>query len=68
MDIDETENWFKTVTLSKGTKIRIKLDTGAQCNDISLSLIKKFIKSVKALKVKRLNTYSEGKIEIIGKM
>lgn len=52
----------------KGKFIRVKLDTGAQCNVLPLKEVKRMNVEIKRSATRRLIAYDKGKVDVIGEI
>lgn len=62
---DDVENWYEEIMLDD-LKIKFKLDSGAQCNVIPMWVAEKLNLRLKPSITKRLITYSDHKINVLG--
>lgn len=61
------DDWTEEIQV-KNVPIRFKLDTGAQCNVLTESIAKKLNLPILPSKTKRLTSYSEHKISVLGEI
>lgn len=64
---DDERNWFEEIQVEK-VPIKVKLDTGAQCNVISKELAKKIGVRIKDSRTKRIITYGGQQINVNGEI
>lgn len=64
---NDTEDWYETAVI-EGQKVNFKLDTGAQCNIIPMSIANKIPQTeIKPSLVKYIVSFNGGKSAVIGK-
>lgn len=60
------EDWHETITFQCGETVRMKLDTGAQCNVLPLHTVKRLNLAISQSSVKRLVSYTQHRLPIAG--
>lgn len=64
-DGDHDDSWYEVVEIA-ARKIKLKLDSGAQCNVLSQKYLKRSNVKIRPSKVKRLVSFSHHKMKVIG--
>lgn len=65
--LNEDEKWTATL-IAKQNRIKVKLDTGAECNVLPLKEAERIGAKMKKSQTKRLITYNNEKIEVVGEI
>lgn len=66
-NLDNEQNWYEEITIREQT-VKVKLDTGAQCNVIPKSIVQKIGADLKESRTKRIVAYGGTPFNVVGEI